>query len=118
MVGHYISSVREHDDDAFSCINDSNVAAISRQGFLTNPQDSNGQKFEVNVLTYVRGDSVRQMPGPTSERWIKETTQLAVDKGAVEPVVYPTAEPPQPSRKRTAGQGGQQVTRQKRSKRS
>jgi hypothetical protein len=118
MVGHYISSMREHDDDAFSCINDSSVAAISRQGFLTNPQDSNGQKFEVYVLTYVRGDSVRQMPGPTSERWIKETTQLAVDKGAVEPVVYPTAEPPQPSRKRTAGQGGQQVTRQKRSKRS
>lgn len=120
MVGHYIASVREHDDNALSLINDSNVAAISHQESLTNPQDSNGQKFEVYVLTYVRDDSVRDMPEPIPERWIKETAKLMVGKGAGKPVVYPTVEPPLPeqtSKKRAAGQSGK-GTKHKRSKSS
>jgi hypothetical protein len=121
MVGHYIASVRESNANAFSCINDSSVANISHQEFLTNPQDSNDQQFEVYVLTYLRDDSVRNMPAPIPERWSKEISQLTLGKGAIKPVVYPTIEPRQPeppSRKRAVGQDRQQGTKQKRSKTS
>lgn len=72
IVGHYIASVLEP-DGTYSTVNDSGVRTITQRAFLSNPQRSAGQGFEVSVLTYVRDDSVRPQQ---SSRWLKEIISL------------------------------------------
>ncbi|KAF3053730.1 hypothetical protein E8E11_011816 [Didymella keratinophila] len=126
IFGHYIASVREP-DNTFSCADDSVVNRITRQQFLTNPQVSNGQHFQVYLLTYVRDDAGRNMPAAIPEKWIKELVRLDASKEKDKPVIHPTVEPARskqpdqagrPSKRRAAGQSTQQGTKQKRSKRS
>lgn len=126
----YIASVREPSSNQFSCISDTLVTNILHREFLANPQIRNDQRFEVYDLTYIRDDSVRSMPTQKLKKWIKEIAELKMSKDAIkpvtfpivqplQPVVYPTVEPrypKKPSRKRAAGQDGQQGTMQKRRK--
>ncbi|KAJ4990588.1 hypothetical protein SVAN01_03819 [Stagonosporopsis vannaccii] len=71
--GHYIASVREP-SGTFSMANDSYVRTITHDSFLTNPQRSGGEDFQIYVLTYIRDDSERLVP--RGRRWVKELIEL------------------------------------------
>ncbi|KAH6642624.1 hypothetical protein C7974DRAFT_447262 [Boeremia exigua] len=70
MRGHYIASVREI-DGTLNNVNDGVVRPITQAEFLSNPHQS---RFQVYVLTYIRDDSVGNMP--RSKRWLKELNGL------------------------------------------